>query len=133
MRNIIIKFSSFLLLLLGVYNLFVAVSLLFYSPEFKKVEGNFIYFIIFINLLSAIIYLTGSFGFFKEKAWIISFLFFSSLILVVSFIGLLVHVLTGGSYDEKIILTITFRTFITFIFTGVAWKYLSKKMELPVY
>ncbi len=133
MRNIIIKFSSFLLLLLGVYNLFVAVSLLFYSPEFKKVEGNFIYFIIFINLLSAIIYLTGSFGFFKEKAWIISFLFFSSLILVVSFIGLLVHVLTGGSYDEKIILTITFRTFITCIFTGVAWKYLSKKMELPVY
>ena len=133
MRNIIIKFSSFLLLLLGVYNLFVAVSLLFYSPEFKKVEGNFIYSIIFINLLSAIIYLTGSFGFFKEKAWIISFLFFSSLILVVSFIGLLVHVLTGGSYDEKIILTITFRTFITCIFTGVAWKYLSKKMELPVY
>jgi len=133
MRNIIIKFSSFLLFLLGLYNLFVAVSLLFYSPGFKKEEGDFIYFIIFINLLSAIIYLTGSFGFFKEKAWIISFLFFSTLILVVSFIGVLFHVLIGGSYDEKIILTITFRTFITCIFTGVAWKYLSKKMELPAY
>jgi|SRR6185312_4513524 len=133
MRNIIIKSSSFLLLLLGVYNFFIAVSLLFYSPEFKKMEGNFIYFIIFINLLSAIIYLTGSFGFFKEKSWIISFLFFSTLILVVSFMGLLIHVLTGGSYDEKIILSITFRTFITCVFTGIAWKYLSKKMELPAY
>lgn len=133
MRNIIIKFSCLSLFLIGLYNLFIAVSLLFYSPEFKKAEGNFIYFIIFINVLCAIIYLTGSFGFFKEKVWTISFLFFSTLILVVSFMGLLVHVLTGGSYDEKIIMTITIRTFITCVFTGIAWKYLSKKMELPAY
>lgn len=133
MRNFIIKFSALFLILFGLYNLFTATSFLFFSPEFKKLEGNFIYFRIFVNLLSAIIYLFGSFGFFKEKEWTITFLFFSTLILVVSFIGLLIHVIKGGSYDENIIMSITLRTFITTAFTGIAWKYLSKKMELPAY
>jgi hypothetical protein len=133
MRNIILKSSSLALLLLGVYNLFIAISAFFFSPEFKKLEGNFIYFIVFIDLSTTIIYLVGSFGFFIQKTWTTPFLFFSTFFFVISFIGLLFHALSGGSYDESIIMAITFRTFITCLFTGVAWKYLSKKMELPAY
>jgi hypothetical protein len=133
MRNIVLKSSSFVLLLLGLYNLFIAVSAFFFSPEFKKLEGDFIYFIVFIDLSTAIIYLVASFGFFKEKGWTTFFLFFSTFFFVISFLGFLFHVLSGGSYDESIIMAITFRTFITCVFTVVAWKYLSKKMELPAY
>lgn len=133
MRNIIVKSSSFVLFFFGFYNLFIAIFAFFFSPELKRLEGDFIYYIIFIDLSTAIIYLVSSFGFFKEKFWTTPFLFFSTFFLVVSFIGLLFHVLAGGSYDESIIMAITFRTFITCVFTALAYKYLSKKMELPAY
>lgn len=133
MRNIILKSSAFVLLLLGLYNLSIAVSEFFFQPEFRKAEGNFIYFIVFIDVSTALIYLVASFGFFKEKVWTTFFLFFSTFFLVICFLGFLFHVLSGGSYDENIILAITFRTFIICVFTVVAWKYLSKKMELPAY
>ena len=133
MRNIVLKSSSSVLLILGLYNLFIAVSVFFFSPEFKKLEGDFIYFIVFIDLSAAIIYLVASLGFFKERGWTTPFLFFSTFFLVISFLGLLFHALAGGSYDESIIMAITFRTFITSVFTVVGWKFLSKKMELPAY
>ncbi|HEY5370267.1 MAG TPA: hypothetical protein VIJ75_14890 [Hanamia sp.] len=133
MRNVILKSSSFALLLFGVYNLFIATSVFFFSPELKKQEGNFIYFIVFVDLSAAVIYLVASYGFFIQKTWATPFLFFSTFFFVISFIGLLFHALSGGSYDESIIMAITLRTFITCVFTGVAWKYLSKKMELPAY
>lgn len=133
MRNIILKSSSSVLLLLGLYNLFIAISQFFFLPDFKKLEGNFIYYIVFIDLSTTIIYLVGSLGFFKEKRWTTPFLFFSTFFLVISFLGLLFHALAGGRYDESIIMAITFRTFVTCVFTGLAWKYLSKKMELPTY
>ena len=132
MRNIILKSSAIFLLLFGLISLFMTISIIFDLFNLRKSEGNYVLFIVYANLICAIIYVCAGYGFFKEKNWTTIWLFVASCILIVAFIALLVFIFTGGIYEEKTIIAMTFRTFITLIFTGISWKYLSKKEVLIV-
>lgn len=132
MRNIILKSSAVFLLLFGLVSLFMTTSIIFDLFNLRRSEGNYVLFIVYANLFCAIIYVFAGYGFFKEKNWTTICLFVASCILIVAFIALLVFIFTGGIYEEKTIIAMTFRTFITMIFTGISWKFLSKKEALII-
>ena len=94
-------------------------------PIFKK-EGNYVLFIVWANFLSSILYLVAAYGFMKDKKWTIKPLGISALVLLVAFIGLLIHINSGGIYETKTIGAMIFRMTVTIVFTALAFFMISK-------
>ena len=120
MRKIILKSSGVFLTTLIIFDLF----------NIRQMEGNYVPSIVYANLICSIIYLVAAFGFFKEKKSAASYLFVASSILVLAFIGLLIYILKGGTYEMKTVKAMVVRILITISFTGIAWNYLSKKAKV---
>lgn len=126
MRKFILKSSAVFLLLFGLLSLFMTISVIFDLFDVRKMEGNYVLFVVYANLVCAIMYLFSAYGFFTEKQWTTMCLFVAACILILAFVGLLIHIVTGGIYELKTIMAMTFRTFITMVFTGISWYYLSR-------
>lgn len=133
MRNIILKSSAFLILLFGLLSLFKSISITFDLFNMRKLEGHYVFFVVISNFICSIIYLSASYGFFKEKNWTTNILFTAALILIFIFAILVIYIFSGGIYEEKTIIEITLRTFITLVFTLVSWNFISKKNQFLSY
>lgn len=127
MRKVILKSSGVFMLLLGLISLFMTTSIIFDLFHIRKLEGNYVPFIVYVNLICSVIYLVSAYGFFKEKKSTTSYLFVASSILVIAFVALLIYILQGGIYEIKTARAMSVRILITITFTGIAWNYLSKK------
>lgn len=130
MRNIILKSSAVFLFIFGLLSLFMTTSVIFNLFDIREMEGNYVLIVVYANLICAVIYVCSAYGFFKEKNWTTICLFVAASILILAFIGLLIHIYMGGVYEEKTIKSMSFRTLITLVFTGISWNYLSKEKQL---
>lgn len=133
MRNIILKSSSVLVLLFGLFSLFKSLSIIFDLFHIRESEGNYVLVVVIANLICGIIYLCAGYGLFRSKPWTTKFLFSSAFILLLTFIILVIYIITGGIYEEKTIIAILIRTFITLIFTLISWNFITKKNQFSGY
>lgn len=101
----------------GLLTLFLSSSVIFDWFGIREKEGNYVLFIVWANFISSIIYLTSAYGFIKSKKWTSKLLTTSVAILVLAFIGLLIHIYSGGIYEVKTVKAMIFRTSITVLFT----------------
>lgn len=85
--------------------------------------------VVIANLICGIIYLFAGYGFLKEKSRTTNFLFTAAFILIFTFIFLVIYIFTGGIYEEKTIIAITIRTFITLVFALISWNFITKKNQ----
>jgi hypothetical protein len=127
MRNIILKSSAVFMLLFGLVSLFMTTSIIFDLFQIRKMEGHYVSFIVYVNLICAIIYLISVYGFLKEKRSTTTYLFVASSILIISFIAFLIYISNGGIYETKTVKAMSVRILITIVFTGISWNYLSRK------
>lgn len=110
----------------GLLTLFLSSSVIFDLFGIRAKEGNYVLFIIWANFLSSILYLIAAYGFVKDNNWTIKPLGISTLVLLVAFIGLLIHVNSGGIYETKTIGAMLFRLIVTIVFTVLAFFLISK-------
>lgn len=99
----------------------------------REFEGHYVFFVVISNLICGIIYLCASYGFIKEKKWTTAILFIAAFILIFIFIILVIYIFSGGVYEEKSIIEITLRTFITLVFALVSWNFITKKNQFYSY
>jgi len=133
LRNIILKSSSVLVYVFGLLSMFKSLSIIFNLFHLREIEGNYVLFVVIANLICGVIYLFAGYGIFKEKNWTTNFLFIAAFILIFTFIVLVIYIISGGIYEEKTIIAITIRTFITLIFTLISWNFITKKNQLSGY
>ena len=105
----------------GLLTLFLSSSLIFDLFGIRVKEGNYVLFVVWANFISSLLYLSAVFGFIKAKKWTVLPLVISILILILAFIGFLIHVNTGGKYQTKTIGAMIFRITVTLIFTFSAY------------
>lgn len=105
----------------GLLTLFLSSSIIFDLFGIRAKEGNYVLFVVWANFVSSLLYLSAVFGFIKAKKWTVLSLGISVLILVLTFIGFLIHVKTGGKYETKTMGAMIFRITITLIFTFFAY------------
>lgn len=105
----------------GLLTLFLSSSIIFDLFGIRAKEGNYVLFIVWANFISSLLYLSAVFGFIKAKKWTVLPLVISILILILAFIGFLIHVNTGGKYQTKTIGAMIFRITVTLIFTFSAY------------
>lgn len=120
---------AFIVAAFGLITLFLSSSIILDLFDIRAKEGNYVLFIVWANFISSILYLLASFGFIKGKEWTAKILSISLLILIVAFIGLKIHISSGGIYETKTIGAMIFRISFTLIFTAIAYFTLIKKLK----
>ncbi|WP_317900042.1 hypothetical protein [Aurantibacillus circumpalustris] len=101
--------------------LFLSASVIFDLFGIRAKEGNYVLFVVWSNFISSILYLFAAFGFFKGKKWTAKLLGISTFILIAAFVGLKIHVNSGGMYETKTISAMIFRISVTLVFTIIAY------------
>lgn len=127
MKSILLFASGFIIALLGIVTLFMSTAVIFGLFDIREKEGNYVLFVVVANFICAFLYMAAAYGFFTKKKWTIMVLNFSVGILVIAFIGLGIHIYSGGIYEEKTVYAMMFRTIVTIGFLLISLKYISKE------
>lgn len=101
MKTIILKVSAVSISLFSLVTLFMSSSVIFDLFGVREKEGNYVLFVVVSNFIAGIIYLLAAYGLFTEKKWATKLLLVAVTILVMSFVGLLIHQNTGGIYRAQ--------------------------------
>ena len=127
MKTPALKISAIILTLFALITLFMSGSVIFDLFGIREKEGNYVLFIVISNFICGFLYLMAAYGLFVGKKWTTRLLLASTAILLLGFAGLLWHINTGGIYEQQTIKAMLFRISVTILFTGIAWRYISKE------
>lgn len=130
MKPIVLKIAAIIIALFASLTLFMSTSVIFDLFGIRAKEGNYVMFVVISNFVAGFSYLAAAYGLFMQKTWTTKLLLFTTLMLVASFIGLLIHANGGGIYEQKTIKAMIFRTVFTAAFTVIAWKFISNKKSI---
>lgn len=111
----------------GLLTLFLTTSVIFDLFGIRAKEGNYVLFVVWANFVSSILYLFAAYGFIKIKKWTVSLLGISTIILTAAFIGLNIHISSGGLYETKTVGAMIFRTSLTLVFAVIAYFTIIKR------
>lgn len=113
--NITDKILLTILFLLGALTLSLSGSVIFDLFGMREMEGNYVDFVVWANLVSSLLYIITAIDFIRNKQWRWQYLGYSFVILVGASIAFWIYVENGGIHEAKTIKAIIFRT----IFTGI--------------
>lgn len=117
------------LIVFGLLTLFLSSSVIFDLFGVKEKQGNYVLFVVSTNFICSIIYLLAAYGFIKNLKWTTILLGISTIVLIVAFIGLSIHINSGGIYETKTIGAMIFRLTITLVFTLLAYFTITKNKK----
>jgi len=109
--------------------LFLSSSVIFDLFGVREKQGNYVLFVVYANFICSIIYLLAAYGFIKNMKWTTILLGISTIVLIVAFIGLSVHINSGEIYETKTIGAMIFRITITLVFTLLAYFTITKNKK----
>lgn len=110
------------LVLIGLVSLFMTFSIVFDLFDIREKEGNFVYPIVYANMVCGFLYLIAAFYFSKQPKLSVLSLATALLILLIAFAWFFVHIQSGGIYETKTVKAMSFRTAFTFVTFWVALK-----------
>lgn len=118
-----------LLTAFGLLTTFLTSSVILDLFNIRELEGNYVLFVVWANLVSGICFLTAAFAFFKKKSWAAMPLMFSLGVLIAAFLGLMVHVNAGGAYETKTIGAMIFRIAVNTLFAALIYFRTRRKSD----
>ncbi|MCB0538626.1 MAG: hypothetical protein H6571_17970 [Lewinellaceae bacterium] len=121
MRKVLRYLSAIILVGFGLLTLFLSTSIIFDLFGIRAKEGNYVLFVVWSNFVSSILYLCSAYGFLKFKSWTTIILSVASVILIISFVSLKIHISNGGIYETKTVGAMIFRISLTIAFTLIAY------------
>lgn len=127
MKSIVLFICGFVIALFGIVTLFMSTSVIFGLFDIREKEGNYVLFVVIANFVCAFLYLAAAYGFFARQKWTTMVLNLAVGVLVITFIGLGIHIYSGGIYEQKTVGAMIFRTFLTIGFALLSFNYISKK------
>lgn len=130
MKKAIPYFLATILGAFGLLTLLLSTSVIFDLFGVRAKEGNYVLFVVWANFISSILYLFAAYGFVKTRKWTASILGISASILVLAFIGLIIHINSGGIYETKTVGAMIFRISVTLVFAAIADLGLSGKNKI---
>ncbi|MDA3905763.1 MAG: hypothetical protein PF484_06790 [Bacteroidales bacterium] len=111
----------------GLLTLFLTTSVILDLFGMRAREGNYVMFVVVANFISGLLYVISAYGIIQYKKWTVKFLGISLAVLLVAFIGLIIHANTGGIYETETIGAMAFRLILTTVFVVSAYFLLKKK------
>ena len=129
MNSLYFKIAAWVLLVFGFLTIFAGGSVILDLFGMREKEGNFVSFVLWANFICGFLYLAASYGFFTRKVWTSFILSAATWVLIAAFAGLLIHIQSGGIYENKTIVAMIFRTTLTIVLLAIARK-MNKQMSI---
>ena len=117
---------TLLLSLFGIVSVFMTSSILFDWFGIREMEGNYVLFIVYANLICGIIYLYAAYAIWENKKSAIWALGLAIFILMFAFIALGWYIREGGIYEPQTIKAMSFRTLMTLALLILSYGTLKK-------
>ena len=92
----------------------------------REKEGNYVLIVVWANLISSLIYLSSAYGFVKNRKWTTYLLASSVLIMIIAYIGFIIHVNGGGLHELKTFGALAFRTEFSTVSVLIAFFIVTK-------
>ena len=121
--------SAMLLAAFGLLTLFLSSSVIFDLFGVRAKQGHYVLHVVWANFLSSVLYLLASYGFLKNRDWTSVLLGVSVSVLLVAFIGLIIHANSGGLYETKTVVALIFRMAITVVFAILAYFFILNRQK----
>lgn len=125
-QKLIINITGAVIAFFGILTLFMSTSVIFDLFNIREKEGNYVLFVVIANFICALLYLAAAYGFFTRQKWTTMILNLSVAVLIIAFIGLGIHIYSGGIYEHKTVAAMIFRTLLTVAFAFISFNYISK-------
>jgi len=130
MKKFLPYFSASVLGVFGLLSVFMTTSVILDLFGIRAKEGNYVLFVVWANFICGLLYLTAAYGFIGAKKWTAKLLGFSASLVSMAFIGLLVHIKSGGLYENETVNAMIFRILLTFGFAAIAHFLFSGKRKI---
>ncbi len=124
-KQILKILSGLLLTGFGGMSLFMTLSVIFDWFGMREKEGNYVLFIVYANLMCGVLYIVSAYSLFKNPKVARILMPAAVVILIAAFIGLQMHIQSGGIYEEKTVKAMIFRIIFTTVLGATAF-FLSK-------
>lgn len=131
MKTIKIVLCLFLLLL-GFASVFMTTSIVFDLFGIRAMEGNYVLFIVYANMICGFLYLYSAYAIWNMQKSAVWALGIAVLILIFSFIWFGLYIREGGVYEMQTVKGMSFRTIITLIMLIVT-SFLMKKYKTLIH
>lgn len=122
--------TGFILASFGLLTFVLSSSIIFDLFDIRVKQGNYVLFVVWANFISSIIYLFAAYGFIKNRKWTTVYLGLAAILLIFTYIGLKIHINSGGVYETKTVGAILLRITLTLAFTLISYFIISKKKSL---
>lgn len=129
MKRILLILATMVLTLFALVTLFMSSAVIFDLFDIREREGNYVLFVVVANFICGFIYLFSAYGLITKKRWTTQLLLLSVSILIIVFIGLWLHINSGGLYETQTIKAMLFRISISALFAWLSWYLLTKKSD----
>ncbi len=129
MKRILLILATMVLTLFALVTLFMSSAVIFDLFGIRAREGNYVLFVVVANFICGLIYLFSAYGLITKKRWATQLLLLTVSILFIVFIGLWLHINSGGLYETQTIKAMLFRISISALFAWLSWYLLSKKSD----
>ena len=126
-----LKYVAIVILIgFGLLTLFLSTSVIFDLFGIRAREGNYVLFVVWSNFISSIIYFIAAYGWVKNEKWTLSLLGLSTVILIIAFVVLKIHINAGGLYETKTVGAMIFRISVTLLLAIVSYFLITPKKEV---
>ncbi len=129
MKKIILYLTAIVLTAFGLLTLFLSTSVIFDFFDIRAREGNYVLFVVWANFISSFLYLFAAYGIIKNKKSATTLLLISSIILILAFVGLKIHINSGGVFEQKTVGAMIFRISVTLLFSLITYFTLKNKKK----
>lgn len=126
MKTIKIVLCIFLLLI-GSASVFMTISIVFDLFGIRALEGNYVLFIVYANMICGFLYLYSAYAVWNMKKNALWALSLAVLVLISSFIWFGLYISEGGIYEMQTVKAMVFRTVITLIMLIVTFLLMKKQ------
>lgn len=117
------------LFLFGVMTLMLSGSIIFDLFGIRAMEGNYVDFVVWANLVASILYIATFIDFVRNKKWNWHYLAYSFVILVGTTIAFWIYIENGGIHEAKTVKAVVFRTIFTGILLSISFIKYKKRLK----
>lgn len=110
----------------GIYTLYISTSILFDLFDERKRAGSYIQIAVVCNFICSFIYIVSGILFFNKKKASTTLLFIATIIMFVGYIGMLFHINENKPFELSVIPEMLIRTTCTMLYAAVAWYFFTR-------
>jgi len=117
------KYFKYILGFIGITTLILTLSLLLNAFLIRTYAGNYVLPVVWGNFMSSLIYLYTTYKVSHKHHRTGLLLVFASIILIMAYIGLQIHISEGKPFEPRIFRILFFRIYLTLFLAALAYKY----------